>query len=102
MADINEKMVLRTVYLPFDLDQELKSIAFTNDRSKGDLIRELIKAGIATAKKGGDKRFKVVNRADRIRAAEVASTAANPAPEARGAARARPGRALPAAVRPGP
>lgn len=62
MADFEDKMVLRTVYLPFDLDQELKSIAFRDDRSKNDLIRELVKLGMQTAKTNGDKRFKTVVR----------------------------------------
>jgi hypothetical protein len=60
MAEFEDKMVLRTVYLPFDLDQELRSIAFRDNRSKNDLIRELIKSGIETAKKGDDRRFKFV------------------------------------------
>lgn len=62
MAEFEDKMVLRTVYLPFDLDQELKSIAFRDDRSKNDLIRELVKMGIQAAKAKGDKRFRKVER----------------------------------------
>lgn len=62
MADLDDKMVLRTVYLPFDLDQELKSIAFRDDRSKNDLIRELVKMGMQAAKDKGDKRFRTIER----------------------------------------
>lgn len=62
MADLDDKMVLRTVYLPFDLDQELKSIAFRDDRSKNDLIRELVKLGMQAAKDKGDKRFRKIER----------------------------------------
>ena len=62
MAELDDKMVLRTVYLPFDLDQELKSIAFRDDRSKNDLIRELVKLGMQAAKDSGDKRFRKVER----------------------------------------
>jgi len=61
MAVFEDRMVLRTVYLPFDLDQKLRSIAFRDNRSKNDLIRELIKAGIETAEKGDDRRFKIVS-----------------------------------------
>ena len=60
MAEFEDKMVLRTVYLPFELDQELRSIAFRDNRSKNDLIRELIKTGIDAAKEGDDRRFKFV------------------------------------------
>jgi len=35
-------MVLRTVYLPRSLDTELRNMAFTQERSKSDLIRELL------------------------------------------------------------
>lgn len=56
--DTQDKMVLRTVYLPQSLDQVLKGIAFRGDRSKNDVIRELIQAGIDAKMKGGDNRFK--------------------------------------------
>lgn len=46
MADDSENMVLRTLYLPVDLDQTLKSVALRGARSKGDVIRELIRAGL--------------------------------------------------------
>ena len=62
MAEFEDKMVLRTVYLPFDLDQELKSIAFRDDLSKNALIRELVKMGIQAAKEKNDKRFRTVQR----------------------------------------
>lgn len=39
-------MVLRTLYLPRELDEELKSAAVRGARSKGDVIRELILAGL--------------------------------------------------------
>jgi hypothetical protein len=39
-------MVLRTLYLPRDLDEALKSAAIRGARSKGDVIRELILAGL--------------------------------------------------------
>ena len=54
MADISDNMVLRTIYLPKELDQTLKSAAIRGERSKGDVIRELIQAGLRTlsAEKG--------------------------------------------------
>jgi predicted DNA-binding protein len=39
----NETMVLRTVYLPAALDEELKKLAFHGSTSKGDLIRRAIR-----------------------------------------------------------
>lgn len=41
-----ETMVLRTVYLPMGLDEELRKIAFHKEVSKGELIRESIKAWV--------------------------------------------------------
>jgi len=46
MADSSENMVLRTIYLPKELDQTLKTAAIRGERSKGDVIRELIAAGL--------------------------------------------------------
>lgn len=48
MTDSSENMVLRTIYLPKDLDQTLKTAAIRGERSKGDVIRELIQAGLQT------------------------------------------------------
>lgn len=39
-------MVMRSVYLPEQLDKRLKNIAFLLDRSKGDLIREFVATGL--------------------------------------------------------
>lgn len=46
MTDTTDNMVLRTIYLPKELDQQLKAAAIRGDRSKGDVIRELIAAGM--------------------------------------------------------
>lgn len=35
-------MVLRTVFLPKDLDNALKDLAFKNGKSKNETIRELV------------------------------------------------------------
>lgn len=51
MADNPDNMVLRTLYLPVDLDQTLKSAALRGARSKGDIIRELIRAGLQSKMK---------------------------------------------------
>ena len=40
MADNDPKMVLRTVYLPPDLDEKLRVRAFRANVTKGDLIRQ--------------------------------------------------------------
>lgn len=61
MADeVSENMVLRTVYLPKDLDLLLKAAAFRDSKSKNDLIRELIQTGINAMRGGGDKRFSTI------------------------------------------
>lgn len=46
-----DRMVLRTVYLPPELDAELRKIAFDSDCSKGDLIRESIRTLINSRSK---------------------------------------------------
>ncbi|KQQ13199.1 MULTISPECIES: hypothetical protein [Methylobacteriaceae] len=50
-------LVLRTVYLPSELDQELKVVAFREDQSKNEIVRELILEGIASLQAKGDVRF---------------------------------------------
>ncbi|WP_293920217.1 CopG family transcriptional regulator [Sphingobium sp. UBA5915] len=50
-------MVLRTIYLPPDVDQALKSAAIRGSRSKGDLIRELIKTGLEAKRKEAGSYF---------------------------------------------
>lgn len=42
MTTPNENMVLRTIYLPKEIDRRLKALAFAQDISKGELIRKLI------------------------------------------------------------
>jgi predicted DNA-binding protein len=39
-------MVLRSIYLPEELDSRLRSIAFLQGRSKGELVRELVSEGL--------------------------------------------------------
>src|SRR5687768_12972832 len=43
-----ESLVLRTVYLPKDLDDELRQLAFSQGSSKNELIREAVKTAFAT------------------------------------------------------
>lgn len=50
-------LVLRTVYLPSELDQELKVVAFREDQSKNEIVRELILEGMASLRAKGDARF---------------------------------------------
>jgi hypothetical protein len=40
-------MVLRTVYLPVSMDEDLKNAALLTGRSKNELIRELVATGLA-------------------------------------------------------
>lgn len=42
MTDQNTRMVLRTVYLPPDVDHKLRIKAFEGRSSKNDLIREAV------------------------------------------------------------
>jgi hypothetical protein len=46
-ASDTPNMVLRTVYLPVAMDEDLKNAALLIGRSKNDLIRELVAAGLA-------------------------------------------------------
>jgi len=39
-------MVLRSVYLPEEVDDRLRALAFLQNRSKGDLVREFVQAGL--------------------------------------------------------
>lgn len=55
MADTSENMVLRTLYLPIETDRQLKALAFTRDVSKGELMRELIKQGLAAITASGER-----------------------------------------------
>lgn len=57
MADDSDNMVLRTLYLPRELDQTLKSAAIRGARSKGDVIRELIRAGLQAKRKEAGSYF---------------------------------------------
>ena len=56
MADIpTENMVLRTLYIPLETDRQLKALAFTREVSKGELMRELIRQGLATIAASGER-----------------------------------------------
>jgi len=39
-------LVLRSVYLPEELDGRIRAIAFLTGRSKGDLIRDVLREGL--------------------------------------------------------
>ncbi|WP_192252312.1 ribbon-helix-helix domain-containing protein [Mesorhizobium caraganae] len=57
MVDNTENMVLRTIYLPKDLDQTLKAAAVRGARSKGELIRDLILTGLNEKRKDPQSYF---------------------------------------------
>lgn len=48
-----EAMVLRTVYLPISLDDELRRLAYDEDVSKGELIRESVQAMVESRSEDG-------------------------------------------------
>jgi Arc/MetJ-type ribon-helix-helix transcriptional regulator len=53
MADEDARMVLRTVYLPPELDEQLRIDSFKLRRSKNDLIRDAVRLFLAGP--GGEK-----------------------------------------------
>lgn len=86
-----ENMVLRSVYLPADLDHRIGAVAFTESVSKGDVIREMVVAGLiasgketlaerlakgASARKAAAKKKAGVKRALRTKAASTRSASA--------------------------
>ncbi|MCJ2014196.1 hypothetical protein [Methylobacterium sp. J-076] len=106
-------LVLRSVYLPDDLDQELKVVAFHEDRSKNDIMREVLQAGLRTLRAEGDRRFVRQKpaklraqpvklepmRRPKVKAAPDVAKAKQPAVAPRRAAR-QPARAATAAMEP--
>jgi hypothetical protein len=46
MADANPSMVMRSVYLPPDMDESLRNLAFQLRLTKADLIRAFVAAGL--------------------------------------------------------
>jgi hypothetical protein len=54
-ADPTDRMVLRTVYLPPDLDDALRVWAFRSNVSKGDIIREAVARQLKAVAGYGDK-----------------------------------------------
>ena len=61
-VDPTERMVLRTVYLPPDLDEKLRVRAFRDGQSKGDLIRRAIAKELAADASFGSDGPVVVKR----------------------------------------
>lgn len=48
---VADNMVLRTVYLPPELDHKIGALAFTESVSKGDVIREMLERGLQASGK---------------------------------------------------
>ncbi|MEA9899602.1 hypothetical protein [Xanthomonas campestris] len=48
---VDENMVLRSVYLPPELDHKIGALAFTESVSKGDVIREMLEKGLSASGK---------------------------------------------------
>ena len=90
MTDVAENMVLRTLYLPSKIDRQLKALAFTRDVSKGELMRELIKQGLASISASGEQTLVEqlsarLAQAQPVAAAKKPQGAAKPAPRERAA-----------------
>jgi hypothetical protein len=90
-----ENMVLRTVYLPYELDSKLREVAFSNGVSKGVLIREFVQNGLTAREQAGERTLaeKVSARAKAgvgrpigeayVATAQATSSRAVPTPEAK-------------------
>jgi hypothetical protein len=65
-----DSMVLRTVYFPVELDEELKKFAFHRSTSKGDLIRKAVRTLMAELRQAEEAH------------SEEGATGADPAPGA--------------------
>jgi len=90
MADIpTENMVLRTLYIPLETDRQLKALAFTREVSKGELMRELIKQGLATIAASGERSLAEQLSARLSAAKPATSTKANAPVKAPAASRER-------------
>jgi hypothetical protein len=68
-------MVLRTLYLPLEVDRELRSIAFTRDVSKAELMRGFIQQGLEVIRSSGEKSL-----AERVNSLALTAGEAAPAP----------------------
>jgi hypothetical protein len=81
-----DNMVLRTIYMPLDVDRRLREIAFSQNISKGELMRKFILEGIQGVDRSGQATLaeKVERLADAkaIREAQVAAAAKSKAPRA--------------------
>ena len=53
MMENKENMVLRTLYIPRELDRELKAYAFTKGVSKAEVMRVFIVAGVEKLRASG-------------------------------------------------
>ncbi|MBB5746561.1 hypothetical protein [Brevundimonas variabilis] len=84
MTESTENMVLRTVYLPVDIDRRLKDLGFALGITKNELIRTIIRDGIGA----------YAGQTFEERLASAAAPAPAPAPAPR-----RPREAAPKAAR---
>jgi hypothetical protein len=55
MSDSSDKMVLRTVYLPRELDERLRLMAFRQGKTKNDIIRNAVKGAVELGSVAGPK-----------------------------------------------
>jgi hypothetical protein len=68
MTDSEKNMVLRTVYLPQDLDQSLKNLAFTMSISKGELMRLIVEKGLKVLHEIGVRSLSDLKAGERLNA----------------------------------
>lgn len=55
MDDENEALVLRSVYLPLNLDRRVREIAFSRGWSNSELIRAFVREGLERFAASGEK-----------------------------------------------
>jgi hypothetical protein len=49
------RLAARTVYLPVELDADLRAMAFDLHATENDLVRELLRIGMSALRAGGNK-----------------------------------------------
>ena len=64
---MTDRLVLRTVFLPLELDNTLRDLAFANHQTKEDLILCLVKRGLELEE---ENRLRVVSEKTKSKRAE--------------------------------
>lgn len=71
-----ENLVVRNFYLPLEMDQKLRELAFTRGIIQGDLVRDLIRRGLEEIAASGERSLaeRLDERAAALRAARARVT----------------------------